>query len=225
MSASRLRSPAALAGAAALAAALVLVPQSAHAHVTVTPDAPAVAGGHGVLAFAFSHGCDGAPTTAVTIGIPAGIASVAPTVAPGWDIAVVRGGGGTGMVEEVVFTAADPVPDGLRAELTLGVGYAPESAGTQLVFPVIQTCTEGEHAWTEIAQDGDDPHGLDAPAPVVTVGPAAAAHEGHGAEGSATAAGADADGDRLGVWLGAGGLVLGAAGLVTGAAAFRRTRR
>ena len=215
------------AATAALAAALLLAaPTAASAHVGVTPDTPATAGGHGVLTFAFSHGCDGSPTTAVSIGIPDGLSAVSPTLAPGWDIAVDREGG-DGMVRTVTFTATEPVPADIRAALELGVTYAPDSAGETLVFPVLQTCEVGEHAWTEVAAEGEDPHALDSPAPVLTVG-AAAGHteEPHGGHADAAATDAEAPvADGLAVGLGAGGLALGAAALVTAIAGFRRARR
>lgn len=229
------RAAAALLGAAAL---VVAAPLAAQAHVTATPDT-AAAGGYGTLTFAFSHGCDGSPTKALEITIPEGLDSVTPTVAPGWDIAVERDGE-NGPVSRVTYTAQAPVADGLRATVVLGVKYAEDTAGETLAFPVNQVCEVGNTDWAEIADAGVDPHSLDAPAPTVTVGEAAAdEHGGEHADGagdhSADESGSDdsmtdasvtgsAEASVLPIVLGTTGLVLGAGALVVAVFAFRRAR-
>ncbi len=221
------------AGATLLTAGLVLAaPLAASAHVTVTPDQSASAGGHGVLTFAFSHGCEGSPTTALTIDIPDGVASVSPTIEPGWSIAMDRDTD-DGLVTSVTYTADAPVESGLRAALALGVTYAEDAAGQTLAFPTVQTCEAGEVAWTEVAAAGEDAETLDSPAPTVVVGAASESAHGHGAasgadasDGGAQPAATSEDAPAsVGVWLGAGGLALGAAGLITGLVALRRARR
>ncbi|KNY07326.1 YcnI family copper-binding membrane protein [Microbacterium sp. GCS4] len=204
------------------------VPAMASAHVTVSPDELA-AGDHGTLTFAFSHGCEDSPTTALRITMPEGLASVAPTIDPNWTIDVERGD--DGLVSAVTYTAVAPVANGLRGAVTLGVGLDDSTPDT-LVFPVVQSCVVGSTEWTQVAEDGEDPHGLDAPAPVVTVGEATGGHGEHGehdaagSDESATASGdTDAGGDgqgALGVAFGAGGLVAGVAALVVSILAFRR---
>jgi len=221
-----------LVGAAAGIALAVAAPLAASAHVTVTPDS-ATAGRSGVLTFAFSHGCDGSPTTAFQIEMPDGITSVTPTITPGWTIDVERGGTDhDGLVQSVTYTAQAPVPSGYRAAVELSVGFAEDTAGETLAFPVTQVCEEGEVAWAEVAEDGVDPHSLDAPAPLVTV---AAADEGDGdgsGHGSAVAAARETDAAAAAPAPSAAPLVLGAAGLAAGVAALAvslvalaRTRR
>ncbi|WP_137846356.1 YcnI family protein [Microbacterium sp. 2FI] len=215
-------------GTAAGIALAVGVPLAASAHVTVTPDA-AEAGAYSVLTFAFSHGCETSPTTALTIGIPDGVDSLAPQIEPGWSIESV--GADEGIPTQVVYTADAPVESGLRATVTLQVKFAEDAAGETLAFPVLQTCTEGETDWSELAEAGADPHDLEAPAPVVTVGEIAAdAHGDDGGHENSAAAGdaAGSEGEAaspLPVILGTGGLVLGAAALVVAIAALRRSRR
>lgn len=214
-----------LTGAAAGLALAVAAPLAASAHVTVSPE-EAAAGSYSVLTFAFSHGCDGSPTTALAIDIPEGVESVAPQIQPGWSIALE---GPEGLPDRVVFTADEPVQSGLRATVTVQVKLGADLAGESVAFPVTQTCAEGETAWTELAEAGQDPHDLDAPAPIVAVGEAAADDHAAGhdtaevedAESSAPAA----DTSALPIALGAAGVVLGAAGLVAGLVALRRTRR
>lgn len=209
------------------------VPLAASAHVTVTPDA-AAAGSYSVLTFAFSHGCDGSPTTSLAIDIPDGIDSLAPEIEPGWTIE--RVGAAEGIPTQVVYTADEPVESGLRATVTLQVKFAEDVAGETLAFPVLQSCADGETDWSELAEAGQDPHDLDAPAPVVTVSEAAEG-DAHGADDSAAAEGhSAAAGDEtatvesvatspLPVILGAGGLALGVAALIVALTALRRSRR
>jgi uncharacterized protein YcnI len=208
----------------AVAAGLVFAaPLAAQAHVTATPDAQATAGGYGTLTFAFSHGCDGASTTALDIEIPDGMSSVAATIEPGWSVEVVRDGE-DGPVERVIYTADEAVPDGLRSAVTLGVQYGADAGGQTLAFPVTQICEVGETAWVEIAEDGEDPHELDSPAPTVTVTEAAADGGDHhsGDTGDATEQTTAVDASPLPIVLGAGGLVLGAGALVVALIALRR---
>lgn len=208
-------------GGAVLALA---VPAMASAHVTVSPDGLA-SGGYGVLTFAFSHGCEESPTTSLRITMPDGLTSVAPTMDSDWTIDVERGD--DGLVSAVTYTALQPVPVELRGAVSMSVGID-EDAEETLAFPVVQSCVDGSTEWVELAADGEDPHSLDAPAPVVHI---AAAEDGHGdSHGAATtdeaeAAGSSADvsaPDALPTALGAGGLVAGIAALVVAVLAYRR---
>lgn len=220
------------AAAAVLASAALVVaaPLAAQAHVTATPDA-ATAGGYGTLTFAFSHGCDGSPTTSLEITIPEGLASVYPTIEAGWQIDVQRDGE-NGPISLITYTADEPVPDGIRAAVVLGVQYAEDTAGETLAFPVNQVCEVGNTDWAEIAEDGVDPHSLDAPAPTVTVGEATSDEHGTGTSDSehsdsdehASDAVSTSDASPLPLVLGGAGLVLGAGALVVALLAFRRTR-
>ncbi|MFJ4174079.1 YcnI family protein [Microbacterium sp. NPDC089696] len=208
-----------LIGGAVLALA---VPAMASAHVGVSPD-ELTAGDHGVLTFSFSHGCEDSPTTALRITMPEGLASVAPTIDSNWTIDVERGD--DGLVSAVTYTALTPVPNGLRGAVTLGISLDDSTPDT-LVFPVVQSCVVGSTEWTQVAEDGEDPHSLDAPAPVVSVAPAVEAHDAHGDapadDASGSAATDDQGSDALGTVLGAGGLVAGVAALVVSILAYRR---
>lgn len=208
---------AAVLGGAALALA---VPSMASAHVGVSPD-EIVAGDHGVLTFSFSHGCENSPTTALRITMPDGLASVAPTMDGDWTIDVERGD--DGLVSAVTFTALSPVPTDLRGAVSMSVGLDEDTPDT-LAFPVVQQCVDGATEWTQLAEDGEDPHSLDSPAPVVTVTEAAAGGHGeHDADDTTTrASAAPASADPLPTILGAGGLVAGVAALVVAVLAYRR---
>jgi copper(I)-binding protein len=43
------------------------------------------------------------------------------------------------------------------------------SAGDTLPFKTVQSCGSGKIGWVELAAEGQDPHSLDAPAPVLTI--------------------------------------------------------
>lgn len=149
----------------ALAAGLVLAPAAAFAHVGVDAADEPVAGQSTTLSFGFSHGCDGSPTTQIAVSMPEGLSGVHPIADAGWSIDVERGGD-AGRVSTVTYTAIEPIPDELRGEVAMQVGFADDASG-ELVFPVEQSCESGSTSWSEVAEPGQDPHDLDAPAPTL----------------------------------------------------------
>ncbi|WP_173923420.1 YcnI family protein [Agromyces sp. Marseille-P2726] len=210
-----------LAGGALLALA---VPTAAQAHVSVTPSSTA-AGSSSVLTFAFSHGCDGSPTTALTFDIPESIASVSPTVHPGWTIEKIADGDRTA---QVVYTAVTPVEDGFRDTIELSVRLPEDAAGETLAFPVLQSCAVGETNWSEVAEEGEaEP---ESPAPTILVTEATGDEHGHGAEAPADdstdehshdeatevsdAAATTSSDDTIARVLAIGGLAVGVVGIV-----------
>ena len=66
------------AGAVAALVAVVAWAAPASAHVTITPSTTA-AGAFAVLEVSVGHGCDGSPTTEITIQMPPEINAVTPT--------------------------------------------------------------------------------------------------------------------------------------------------
>lgn len=223
-------SAAGLAGGAVLA--LAAVPLAASAHVTVTPSGTA-AGSYTVLTFAFSHGCEGSPTTALTFDIPESIESVSPTLNANYTIEKVEDGDRTA---QVVYTAITPVADGYRDTIELSLQLPEDAAGETLAFPVLQTCEVGETNWDQLAEEGEEEP--ESPAPVVVVTEATGDEHGHGtatdtaatdehgdheeATVEQTSAAADSS-DTIARVLGIGGLVVGVIGIVLALAA-RRSR-
>lgn len=200
-------------------ALVVGTPLAASAHVHVDPGEVA-AGSTETLAFSFSHGCDGAATTALVVDIPEAVATVTPILDGAWTVTRVLGD--DGIADQVVYTAASPVEDGLKATVSMDVVFGEASADSLVPFPVTQTCTEGENAWIEIAEDGQSADDLDSPAPVVSVGEFVA-DDGHGHAAAAdedaahaehTEAGdTDAASSALPLWLSGGALVASLAAL------------
>ena len=220
----------------------VLTVAPASAHVGVTPSSTA-AGSYTIGTFAVPHGCDGSPTTRVSISIPEQILSVKPTRNPFWKVRVVmaklaepqtdaHGNEVTERVGEIVYTARTPLPDGVRDVFELSF-QVPEAVGETLRFPTIQTCSEGETAWTEIPASGQDEEELEHPAPSFVVTAPEVGGGGHGARQSSRESAASeeaesvakADESSLRGAEGRAGLVAGLLGLLTGSAALVLVRR
>jgi uncharacterized protein YcnI len=218
----------ALAGSALAAGTFLALaaPLAASAHIDVEPSSTA-AGSYAVLSFSLPHGCDGSPTTAISIDIPESVVSVTPTVNPNWTVAKktvdlatpIEDGEGnsiTTRVGQVVYTAITPMEDGLRTTFELSLPLPADAAGTILEFPVHQRCVTGETAWDQPTAPGQDEP--EHPAPTITVTEAAAGEtHGHGRADAETAAATATDGsseDVLARVLGVGGLAVGAVGIV-----------
>ena len=199
----------------------------ASAHVTISASTTA-AGAFTVLTVSVPHGCDGSSTTEVAIQIPEQINAVTPTRNPLWEVdkqveqldppvTDAHGNEITERVATVTYTAITPLPEGYRDAFELSL-QLPEQEGETLVFPTIQTCEQGESAWIEVPEDGQDPEELELPAPSVTV--TASDGDAHAAEETPAVQEAepvDDDGNSLAAWaLGAGilGILLGGAALV-----------
>lgn len=214
---------------------------AASAHVTITPSDTA-AGAYTVLTVSNGHGCEGSPTTELTISMPEEINAVTPTRNPLYDVTKqmqtldepitdAHGNTITERVESVVYTAKTALPDGYRDAFELQL-QLPETPGGTLVFPVIQTCEEGETPWVEVPTEGQDPEELERPAPTVTITEATGdGHHGEEAASESTeestetepaaAEATSTDSDMLGY----AGVGVGALGLLVGGTALARSRR
>ncbi len=174
-----------------------------------------------MLTLSVPHGCEGSPTTQVTVQIPDGINSVTPTRHAFWEVdkgveqldppvTDAHGNEITERVATVTYTATTPLPDGYRDAFELSV-QLPDDEGRVLAFPTVQTCEEGESAWIEVPADGQSEEDLELPAPSLTLTPAAAEDRDEPAD----------DGSDLGSW----GLGVGLLGLLVGAFAVVQGRR
>ena len=194
-----------LAAAGATAALMAAGIGAASAHVHVHPDSTE-AGESALLTFEMSHGCSGSPTTAITVTLPEQITDATPTAHPGWTTSkvveefpeprVLANGTSIGSrTSQVVFTALEPLPDGVRDTFQLTVRL-PDAPGETLAFPVLQSCTEGETDWAQLPAEGQSEDDLDSPAPVFTIsegsGNAAAGTGSHSGTDSHSAGGTGA---------------------------------
>ena len=183
-----------------ICAYLLSIATPALAHVTITPG-QATAGEQATIALRVPHGCEGSPTTAISVQIPDTVASVTPQFLAEWTVDTTMGPlaepvelhGETVSegIREVTWSGGSPVPDGLYFDFGLSVRM-PDAAGETLYFPVVQTCESGETQWIEVPAEGEDGHDLEAPAPAVELveagGSAGADDHAAGEEGASEAA-------------------------------------
>ena len=202
---------------------IAAAPAYAHVSISVTD---AHAGAFTVATVSVPHGCDGSSTTKIAVKIPDQILSVTPTRNPFWNVEKVmvelnppatdaHGNEVTERVDQIVYTAKEPLPEGQRDAFQLSF-QMPDAAGETLLFPTVQDCVKGQTAWVEApVEGGEEP---EHPAPAITV--LAAADEGEEPESTGTT-GAEDDND----WLAWAGLGLGALGVLLGGAALARGRK
>ncbi|MDR7038121.1 uncharacterized protein YcnI [Methylobacterium sp. BE186] len=133
------------------------------------------------------HGCDGQPTTRVSVTIPEGVTGAKPMPKAGWQIATARGAYDKpypsfhGTVSEGVKTitwSGGELPDDQVDEFTFFARISDAfSPGAAIYFPVEQDCAKGGYRWSEIPAEGGKAADLRTPAPAVRVVAAAAAAE------------------------------------------------
>lgn len=164
---------------------LLLIAAPAFAHITANPG-QATAGERAEIDLRVSHGCDGSPTTTLSVQIPETVAAVTPEFVPGWTVDTtmgplaepveVHGETVSEGIREVTWSGGSAIPDGLFFDFGLSV-QMPDTPGETLYFPVVQTCESGETRWIEIPADGEDGHDLESPAPAVELVAADAADD------------------------------------------------
>jgi uncharacterized protein YcnI len=167
------------------AAAVLVSAQVAAAHVYTEP-AEVPAGG-GLTAFVVPHGCEGSPTTSLSVQIPAGIAGVKPEVAPGWKISVqegelpepvdVFGEETTEGVTEVTWSGGS-LEDWQLQRFGLSFVASGSLVGEMVWFPVVQRCKEGVERWVEVPVEGEAEPELPTPGVMIVAG----GEDEHGAE-------------------------------------------
>ncbi len=164
-----------------VSAALALLPvlvgsASAHAVLERKEAAPNAAY-RGVVQI--MHGCDGRPTTRVSVTIPEGVTGAKPMPKPGWAISTVKSAYARpypsfhGPVSEGVTRitwSGGSLPDDQVDEFTflarISDAFAP---GATITFPVEQDCSEGSMRWSEIPAEGGEARALKSPAPAVRI--------------------------------------------------------
>ncbi|KAB1075086.1 DUF1775 domain-containing protein [Methylobacterium planeticum] len=165
---------------AELCAALVLTLSTtvALAHATLErKEASPNASYRGVIQI--THGCDGRPTTRVSVTIPEGMVGAKPMPKAGWQIATARGayerpyqsfhGSVSEGVKTITWTGGE-LPDDQIDEFTffarVSDAFAP---GSTVYFPIEQDCTTGQYRWSEVPAAGQSAKDLKSPAPGVRI--------------------------------------------------------
>jgi uncharacterized protein YcnI len=156
-------------------AALAAVP-AAFGHVEPT-QSTAAAGSYPVIGFNVPHGCDGSPTTQVSIQIPGGVSYVKPKVKTGWKIVITKGklpepvkdfSGKTLTTGVVAITwKGGRLPDAYLDTFEMMLGL-PDKAGKTLYFKTVQRCAKGVNRWVEIPVKGQEEPEHPAPAVALT---------------------------------------------------------
>ncbi|NYE95831.1 uncharacterized protein YcnI [Psychromicrobium silvestre] len=214
------------------AALMALGLASASAHVSVDASSTS-ANSYSLLTFSVPHGCDGSATTKIAISLPESIDDATPTVNPNWTVAKVteklaqpktleNGSKVTERTSQIVYTAKTPLDPELRDTLVLSL-QLPDGSGTQLNFPVLQSCVKGQTNWATVVPAGQDDEAVQDPAPAITLTAATDPASANPANASGTTESkADDGGSQLPGWL---GLAAGVLGLLLGGFALFRTRK
>ncbi|MFZ4516360.1 MAG: YcnI family protein [Acidimicrobiia bacterium] len=172
-------------GFGTVAAIAVSFAAPAGAHVTADPDT-APANSYATVFFQVPHGCNGSATTKIAMQIPDGVTSVKPEAIASWVATTsttplatpvtAEGREVTTRVNEVSWTGG-PLSNDQFQRFGVSMKLPDSKAGTELAFPVIQTCVQGTTSWTDIAKSGQPEP--DHPAPMLTLS-AAASSDQHG---------------------------------------------
>ncbi len=160
---------------------------NAFSHI-VLQDQAALANTSYRAAFRVGHGCNGSPTTAIKVSLPAGFRGAKPMPHAGWQVVAKtdkltepytsHGKEITHDVTEITWTAnskADALPDSHYDEFVLR-GSLPTEGGA-LWFKILQTCETGTNHWAEVPASGTSTQGLKSPAALLEVIPAGPANE------------------------------------------------
>lgn len=158
----------------------------AHAHAVFT-NPQVIAGERSDAGLIITHGCDGSPTTSVTIAIPEGVTRVLPRALAGWTVSVekrplatpvmLHGERVTEVTSKITWSGGR-LNDALYEEFDFRYS-APNTPGQTLYFPAEQRCEVGSISWSKIPATGQAWGSLDTPAPFIKVLPAATGHSAH----------------------------------------------
>ena len=215
-----------LSAAALVGAVVVGWATAASAHVTLDPDT-AEAGGFTIVHFQVPNESDTASTVKVEIAMPEGV--ILPTVlaepVAGWDVSVqttpletpieTDDGTVTEAVSVVTFEGGEIKPGEFQL-FNLEVGPLPDAAGTTLLFPTVQTYSDGQEVrWVDVTQQGQPEP--EHPAPHLDLVSATAPVD--------APSSSSGDGDSTAKTLGIIGIVVGAVGVALGGIALSRSRK
>ncbi|OQS41385.1 YcnI family copper-binding membrane protein [Chromobacterium haemolyticum] len=161
--------------------ALLTATGSALAHVTLeTPTAASGSYYKGVLKI--GHGCNGSPTTAISVELPEGVRLAQPMPKAGWEVEVSKSAVkpfdnyGRKVSEDVsrITWKGGKLPSNFYDEFVFQAKIAAQPG--KLYFKVKQQCEQGETNWAEIPAAGQDAHDLKSPAAELTVTAGVAGH-------------------------------------------------
>jgi periplasmic copper chaperone A len=163
--------------------ALFITARATFAHITLEQQ-QAETGAYYKAILRVGHGCEGLPTTALRVQLPAGFQGAKPMPKAGWTVQTKQeklatpydsnGKSITEDVAEVTWTALSPaaaLPDSQYDEFVLrGLAAMPTGAAW---FKLTQLCKdgakEGSNLWNEIPAQGSSTRGMKFPAALLNV--------------------------------------------------------
>jgi periplasmic copper chaperone A len=173
-----------------IATLAIITPASAVFGHVVLEDQAALAGRSYKAVLKVGHGCEGSPTTAIRVTIPAGFMGAKPMPKTGWKLDVKTAKLAvpydnhskqvTEDVSEITWTATSKdfwLPEAHYDEFVLRGGL-PKKDGA-MWFKVLQTCDKGSNDWSQIPASGIDAHSLKSPAALLEIIPSGSAGHQH----------------------------------------------
>ncbi len=154
-------------GGARWASAVGGLAEPAFAHVEPDP-ASVPAGSTDTITFNVEHGCEESDTVKLEMQLADGVTDATPASIDGWTSSVAGG---------VITWTGGPQPHDQELLVPVEMTF-PNTPGETLLFPLVQTCEQGEIRWVDPPNpDGSEPED---PAPVVTLTAAARRDHDHG---------------------------------------------
>ena len=152
-----------LLAAAPIATAVGLVAAAtASAHIDPDPT-EAQAGSVVSVGFTVEHGCDGSPTVQLDMRLPEGVANASPEPIDGWNGSI---------TDNIVTFIGGPLPNDQAMTFRVSVTLPP-TPDTEIYFPFVQRCEEGEIRWIQVPTSDGSSDELGQPAPAMQLfGPA-----------------------------------------------------
>ncbi|KAL1924476.1 uncharacterized protein VTP21DRAFT_4130 [Calcarisporiella thermophila] len=147
---------------------LATVISMAAAHVTMNPNTNA-ANSYFASAFRVPHGCNGSPTTLVSLKIPESLTGVKPRIMAGWNITIgtkpldppitAEGGKTINTTADTITWTNGLIPDNMYEDFWLSFRLPPyddpKTINNTVYFPVSQQCQDGTWLnWTQIPGSG-----------------------------------------------------------------------
>ena len=135
--------------------------QPAFAHVEPDPGSVPAAS-TATITFNLEHGCEESDTVKLEMKLADGVTDATPAPIDGWTSSVADG---------VITWTGGPQPHDQALLIPVEMTF-PNDAGQVLLFPLVQTCEQGEIRWVDPPNpDGSEPED---PAPAITLTAAAA---------------------------------------------------
>ncbi len=144
------------AGGALIVLGVGALAEPAFAHVEPDPASVPAASTH-TITFIVEHGCEESDTVKLEMQLADGVTDAKPAAIDGWTSSVAGG---------VITWTGGPQPHDQELPVPVEMTF-PDNPGQVLLFPLVQTCQQGEIRWVDPPNpDGSEPED---PAPVITL--------------------------------------------------------